>query len=135
MVFVAVSEVAHAEVLEEPGAKMSTQVPKFEKEERASLEVVEPTVIAAAVRAGETLQAFWFSLPAATAKTTPALIAPLTAESSAEDAPPPRLMFATAGSTRFCATQLTPEMTPEVVPEPWQLSTRTARRLTLFATP
>jgi hypothetical protein len=29
--------------------------------------VVAPTVIAAAVRAGETLQAFWVSLPAARA--------------------------------------------------------------------
>src|SRR3954468_24757784 len=127
MVFVAVSEVAHADVIEEPGAKMSTHVPKFEKDERASVEVVEPTVMAAAVRAGETLEAFWFSLPAATAKTTPALMALLTAVSSAEDAPPPRLMLATAGSTRLDASQLTPEMTPEVEPDPWQLSTRTAR--------
>src|SRR5215212_4511450 len=135
MVFVAVSDEAHAEVIEEPGAKMSTHVPKFEKDERASELVVEPTVMAAGVRAGETLQAFWFSLPAATAKVTPALMALLTAVSSAEEAPPPRLMLATAGSTRFEATQLTPEMTPEVVPDPWQLSTRTARRLTLLATP
>ena len=58
MVFVAVSLVRQAEVMLLPGAKMSTQVPKFENEERASLVVVEPTVIAFAVRAGETLQAF-----------------------------------------------------------------------------
>ena len=38
IVFVAVSDVDHAEVIEEPGAKMSTQVPQFEKEERESLE-------------------------------------------------------------------------------------------------
>ena len=44
-------------------------------------------------------------------------------------------MFATAGRMRFEATQLTPEMTPEVVPDPWQLSTRTARSCTLLATP
>ena len=67
IVFVAVSLVRQAEVMLLPGAKMSTQVPKFENEERASLVVVEPTVIAFAVRAGETLQAFWFSFPAATA--------------------------------------------------------------------
>ena len=41
MVFVAVLEVAHAEVMDEPGAKMSTHVPKFEKDERASVEGVE----------------------------------------------------------------------------------------------
>jgi len=35
--------------------------------ERASLVVVEPTVIAFGTRAGETLQASWFSFPAATA--------------------------------------------------------------------
>ena len=44
-------------------------------------------------------------------------------------------MFATAGRMRFEATQLTPEMTPEVEPEPEQLSTRTARSMTLLATP
>src|SRR4029079_10404889 len=59
IVFVAVSLVRHAEVMLLPGAKMSTQVRKFENDERASVIVVEPTVIAAAVRAGETLQAFW----------------------------------------------------------------------------
>jgi hypothetical protein len=58
IVFVAVSLVFHDEVMLLPGAKMSTHVPKFENEERASVVVVEPTVIALAVRAGETLQAF-----------------------------------------------------------------------------
>ena len=57
IVLVAVSLVLHADVILLPGAKMSTHVPKFENEERASLIVVEPTVIALAVRAGETLQA------------------------------------------------------------------------------
>ncbi len=51
----------------EPGAKRSTQVPKFENEERASVLVVEPTVFAAATRAGEPLQALALSLPAAIA--------------------------------------------------------------------
>jgi hypothetical protein len=52
-VFVAVSLVFQAEVMLEPGAKMSRHVPKFENEERASVLVVEPTVFAAATRAGE----------------------------------------------------------------------------------
>src|ERR1044072_3556608 len=117
MVFVAVFEVDHAEVIEEPGAKMSTHVPKFEKDERASVEVVEPTVIAAATREGEKLHALALLLPAATAKVTPALMALLTAVSSAEEAPPPRLMLATAGRTRFAATRLTAAITPGVGPE------------------
>lgn len=58
MVAVAVSLVYQAEVMLEPGAKRSRHVPQFEKEERTSVLVVEPTVIAAATRAGETLQAF-----------------------------------------------------------------------------
>jgi hypothetical protein len=63
------------------------------------------------------------------------LIELLTAVSSADDAPPPRLMFATAGLTWFDVTQSTPAMTPEFVPEPWQLSTRTGWIRTCFATP
>src|SRR5689334_15148715 len=53
IVFVAVSLVDHAEVIDEPGAKTSTHAPKFEKVERASLLVVEPTVSAVATLAGE----------------------------------------------------------------------------------
>ena len=67
IVFVAVLDVYQAEVMLEPGAKRSTQVPKFENEERASLLVVEPTVFAAATRAGEPLQALALALPAAIA--------------------------------------------------------------------
>ena len=67
MVFVAVLLVLQAEVMLEPGAKMSRHVPKLENEERASLLVVEPTVLAAATRAGEELHALAFELPAAIA--------------------------------------------------------------------
>jgi len=67
MVLVAVSLVYHAEVMLDPGAKISRHVPKFEKDERASVFVVEPTVMAAAARAGEELHASALSLPAATA--------------------------------------------------------------------
>ena len=58
--FVAVSPVDQAEVMLEPGAKRSTQVPKLENDERASVLVVEPTVFAEATRAGEELHAFAF---------------------------------------------------------------------------
>lgn len=52
-VAVAVSEVAYADKIPEPGAKISKHTPKLENEERASLVVVEPTVIAFAARAGD----------------------------------------------------------------------------------
>jgi hypothetical protein len=67
MVLVAVSLVFQAEVMLDPGAKRSTQVPKFENEDRASVVVVEPTVSAAATRAGDALQALALLLPAAIA--------------------------------------------------------------------
>ena len=51
----------------EPGAKMSTTLPKFENDDRASLVVLAPTVIAAATRAGEDVLAFVFEFPAAIA--------------------------------------------------------------------
>ena len=67
IVFVAVSDVDQDEVMLEPGANRSTHVPKFENDERASLLVVEPTVVAEATRAGELLHAFALLLPAAIA--------------------------------------------------------------------
>ena len=67
IVFVAVSLVFQDEVMLDPGAKMSTQVPKLENDERASLLVVEPTVFAEATRAGELLHALALELPAAIA--------------------------------------------------------------------
>ena len=53
MVLIAVVEVCHAAVIEDPGAKMSTQVPKLENEDLASVLVVEPTVMAEGSEAGE----------------------------------------------------------------------------------
>ena len=53
IVLVAVSDVSHEDVMFWPGAKMSTQVPKFENEARASVLVVAPTVIALGSLDGE----------------------------------------------------------------------------------
>ena len=53
MVFVAELLDFHADVMLEPGAKMSTHEPKFEYDARASVDVVAPTAIALAARAGE----------------------------------------------------------------------------------
>src|SRR5690349_2571072 len=97
IVFVAVSLVFHDEVMLLPGAKMSRHVPKFENEARASLIVVAPTVIALGTSAGEVVHASTLLLPAAIAYVTPSLMELVTAVSSAEERPPPKLMLATAG--------------------------------------
>ena len=136
MVLVAVSEVFHVEVIDEPGAKMSTQVPIFENDDRASEEVVEPTVKAPEARAGEKLQASCpLSLPAATAKKTPAATALFVAASSPASAGPPRDMLATAGAMWLSRTQLMPLITPASVPEPWQVRTLTPWTVAALATP
>ena len=57
-VAVAVSLVNQADWMLEPGAKISTTLPKFENDERASLIVDDPTVIASPTREGEKLPAF-----------------------------------------------------------------------------
>jgi hypothetical protein len=67
IVFDAVLLVYHADVMLDPGANRSRHVPKLENDDRASEDVVEPTVTAAATRAGEELQALALLLPAAMA--------------------------------------------------------------------
>src|SRR5207248_7046461 len=119
----------------EPGAKMSRQVPVFEKLERASVIVVEPTVMACGTLAGEKRHASALLLPAAMPYVTPDAIDRCTGESSVVEIPPPRLMFATAGLIACDVTQSTPATTPAVVPEPWQLSTRTPTSCTALASP
>src|SRR5690606_31708954 len=135
MLLVALLEVCHAEVIELPGAKRSTQLPQLEKLERASELVVEPTVIAAAARAGETLQAFWFSLPAATTTGMPRATSRSTAWSRVVEAPPHRLMLTTDGRGALLATQSIPAMIPDVEPLPVQPRTRTGTRVAPLATP
>jgi len=95
IVFVAVFDPIQSEVMEDPGANTSRQVPKLEKEERASVFVVAPTVMAFGTRAGEPLHALALSLPAATTTTVPPEMQLLIALSSAVDAPPPRDILAT----------------------------------------
>ncbi len=137
IVFVAVVEVCQADVMPEPGANTSRQVPQFEKDERASVDVVEPTVIADGARAGDWVQASAFELPAATTKATPSAVPRAIAASSVVEAEPPRLMLATAGWPAWwsATTQSTPAITPEVEPEPVQPSTRTGTIVAPLATP
>src|SRR5262249_8322968 len=67
IVLVAVSDVFHADVMLDPGAKTSTHVPKFENDARASVFVVAPTTSASATRDGEPPHALALLLPAAIA--------------------------------------------------------------------
>lgn len=93
----------------------------MEKEANASLLSVAPTVKTEGSEAGETLDAAWASLPAATARKTPAETTAADALLTAVDLLPPRDMLATAplGQLRVfasVATKLIPAMTPELVP-------------------
>ena len=104
IVFVAVLLVYHDDVMLTPGAKMSTQEPKFAHDAFVSLLLVALTVIAEATRAGDDLQAscatpMKLPLPAAIAYVTPLAMELATALSNAVEAPPPSDMLATAGPT------------------------------------
>ena len=101
IVAVAVVLVMYADVMDDPGALMSTHVPQFEKEDLASVLVVEATVMAVGVLAGERSHASVFSFPAATAYVTPAATEFATAFLSADEKPPPRLLLATALAAWF----------------------------------
>jgi len=107
----------------------------LEKEERASVLVVDPTVIALGSEAGDLVQALVFSFPAATTTVMPASTAFAIAELRAELKSPPRDMLATHSPEQLSTTQLTPLMTPELDPDPAQVRTLTATRSTFLATP
>ena len=81
-----------------PGAKMSTHVPQLENDARLSIDVDAATVMASAALAGDRVQASEFSLPAATTYVMPSATARTIAALMALLKPPPRLMFATAGT-------------------------------------
>ena len=89
---------SHVEVIDCPGANMSTHVPVLEKLARESADVDAPTVIAVSSPAGEKLHASRPLLPAATTTTISFSIASRTAASSVELLLPPRLKLRTAGS-------------------------------------
>ena len=131
--------VEEAETIETPGALTFTQLPRFEKPTNVSFTSVAPTVIAAAMRAGDDQQASDPAFPAAATVVTPALIIVMTAWSSMIDAELARLMFATIGvpgDARFCrATQSRPARSEAPEPLPLQPSTRTGTMRTDFATP
>ena len=77
----AVDDPIQAEVMLEPGAKMSTHGPKLENDDLASADVVAPTVTASGSPAGDVKQALEFELPAATTNVTPSAMPRWTARS------------------------------------------------------
>ena len=100
--------------------------------------------MAAEAEAGEAPHASALELPAATTNGMPdASTAEFTASLSAVLKPPPRDMLAThllvfpeaILSAQSTFTRSTPAMTPEYEPDPLQLRTFTATRLTFLATP
>src|SRR5688500_4611754 len=122
-----------------PGAKRSTQAPKFDGPsaplKRASPLVELATVMTRGTRAGELPHASAPSLPAEATTVMPRLIAALVASSIAVEAAPPRLMLTTAGNCALFVTQLTPAMTVEVGVVRPQPKTRTPWIRTDRATP
>lgn len=118
------SEETDAEMIELPGAHMSTQGPKLLNEDLASLDVVEPTAMAELTKAGVYPQALSFSLPAATTTVNPALVAEFMALSSDLTFPSdPKLMLATKGRLPFLGIQSSADTAQDHEPEP--LSSRT----------
>ena len=95
---VALSDECPADTMLEPGANTSRHEPKFENDDRSSVDVVEPTVMALGSPAGDTVHALTLEFPAATTKVMPSATPRDTARSSAADRGPPRLMLATAGT-------------------------------------
>ena len=121
----------------EPGAKTSRQEPKLENDDRSSVDVVEPTVMALGSPAGDTVHALTLELPAATTNVTPSATPRETARSRAAERGPPRLMFATAATPDWwwLMIQSMPAMMSEVLPDPEQLITRTGTMSADGATP
>jgi len=125
IVLVAVFEPIQADMMLLPGANVCTQVPKFEKLERASAFVVEPTQMPKGADAGEKVHALALLFPAATTITAPARKAASTASFEAWLNPPPNDIEPTRRPARW-ATKLTPAITPWVEPEPERPNTFTA---------
>src|SRR5438874_5789171 len=103
-------EVYQSDATATPGAKRSTQRPKLEKGARASARSVAPTVIASAVRAGDSSHALRLWFPADTTYVSPDATERRTAASSVASGGPSMLMFTTAGRTACAVTQSTPAM-------------------------
>lgn len=90
-----------AEIIDDPGANMLTQLPQLEKDDLVSEGVEDPTVMARWALAGLKLQASSLPFPAATTVVTPDCTSEFTALTVSMLVPPPRLTLVTAGFFLF----------------------------------
>jgi hypothetical protein len=96
---VAEEYLGQAETIESPGAKISTQSPKFDHAVSASFELIAPTEIVPGVPAGVVLHAVRAELPDAATTTTPSANKFFMAVSiEVAETSKPMLMFTTARS-------------------------------------
>ncbi len=142
IVWVAAAWVFHADTSASPGASTSTHRPAFDSASAAnggaappSACDTAPTVIATGARAGDASHASAPELPAATTNGVPAATTRPTASSSAREGPPDAASSATAGATRFRASQSMPASTDDTAPDPSQPRTFTERTRAPGATP
>jgi len=126
-------------VISDPGAFTSTHVPKLEKEDRESITVVAPTVMALIADAGDFVHASVRSFPAATTTVIPELTSLSTASFKDVDLFPPILKLRTACVIGFGfageRTQSSAAITPETDPLPAQFNKRIGTIVAFFAIP
>ena len=126
-------------MISDPGALISTHVPKLEYEARESIAVVAPTVMAFTADAGDLVHALVRSFPAATTTVIPALTSLSTASFKELDLLPPILKLRTACVFGFGLEgeriQSRAAITPEYEPLPEQFNKRIGTIVAFFAIP
>src|SRR2546427_4031486 len=101
---------SQSDLIADPGAYASTQVPQFEYDAFASVLSEAATVNTPLAPAGDAVHASASLFPAATARNTPEVQRFVTAGFSAVELPPPRGMLATAGVLLVAGTPSTPPL-------------------------
>src|SRR2546426_6975414 len=102
---------SQSDLIADPGAYASTQVPQFEYDAFASVLSEAATVNTPLAPAGDALHASASLFPAATARDTPQVPKVVTAPFSALEPPPPPDMFGPARLWLFALTPTTPPIT------------------------
>src|SRR5256885_1181636 len=126
---------SQSDLMADPGAYASTQIPQFEYDAFASVFSEAATVNTPLAPAGDEVHASALSFPPAPARNTPQVQRVVTAVVSAAQPPPPRDMLATARLWRVAGTPTPPAITSEVKPSPAQPNPRTPCSETPSATP
>jgi hypothetical protein len=133
------SPVFQAESIFSPGAKMSTQLPEFEKDGRVSSLLLAATVIAVGSEAGENLQLSWSVFPAAVTTGMPCSNTCRTILFTEEESGAISDIDTTAGLLLFVLTSSSTNWRPaikfDVYPKPAQPRTLTEMTFAFLATP